>query len=285
MSEPFETLKKCPFSLKESQCVFYEHELLICGALHSKDCYSYHTLKKEYRFICKYPKNIELIGHCVVKIKNNKDRNEITLLSFGGPRNRVLIMKYVSIWSNISNKSYKLNNYNQWIQLKDNYNNPIHFESTTYYSGSRAVSETNNDLLFIASASCTISVFDLNTLQFIKNDNLPLTRREMGYGCFDYQLNMMKIIILFNFINYLFVEVFHNSLVLEYLIPEKKWVAFKNTLPCELCHCTAILNEKDKYIYIIGGYNGEETTSVHMRTKVREWDPLYLVIIYLFIYL
>ncbi|ETO32303.1 hypothetical protein RFI_04812 [Reticulomyxa filosa] len=56
---------------------------------------------------------------------NNKDNNKITLLSFGGDYNHTLMMKYISVWSDISNKSNELNNYNQWIPFTDNHNHSI----------------------------------------------------------------------------------------------------------------------------------------------------------------
>ncbi|ETO03154.1 hypothetical protein RFI_34257 [Reticulomyxa filosa] len=95
----------------------------------------------------------------------------------------------------------------------------------------------NNHLLFITFQFNNIIVFDLNTFQFIKHDILP-TNDFISYNCFvsklenvqgqevmklnqkkinkiikcccfverqDYQLNMMKITTLFNFIKYLFV--------------------------------------------------------------------------------
>ncbi|ETO11531.1 hypothetical protein RFI_25845 [Reticulomyxa filosa] len=45
---------------------------------------------------------------------NNKDSNEITLLSFGGEHKHTLMMKYVSVWSNDNN-----NNDNEMDKSKD----------------------------------------------------------------------------------------------------------------------------------------------------------------------
>ncbi|ETO36437.1 hypothetical protein RFI_00625, partial [Reticulomyxa filosa] len=101
----FQTLKELPTTLKQSQCVLHKHELLICGDWKERACYSYHTLKNEYKFICEYPSDVKLYGHCVVKLvdssSNNdkdKDNNQITLLSFGsyyfGKNKHTLVMKY-----------------------------------------------------------------------------------------------------------------------------------------------------------------------------------------------
>ncbi|ETO10694.1 hypothetical protein RFI_26683 [Reticulomyxa filosa] len=188
---PFQDLKDLPTSLYESQCVLHKHEILICGGYKQSACYSYHTLKNEYKLICNYP-YITLwgyCGHCVVKLAdiNNKDSNEITLLSFGGSYKHTLMMKYVSVWSddNEMNKSKKSNNHNEWIPFTDNHNNLIHIgRNEDNYCGVRAViGGSNNHLLFITYGPKNISVFDLNTLQFIKHDVLPIYYR-INYHCF-----------------------------------------------------------------------------------------------------
>ncbi|ETN99983.1 hypothetical protein RFI_37475, partial [Reticulomyxa filosa] len=101
----FQTLKELPTPLTLSQCVQHKHELLICGGQFKRACYSYHTLKNEYKFVCDYPSDVELFGHCVVKLvdnnsNNDKYNNQITLLSFGstwdGQNKHTLMMKYIS---------------------------------------------------------------------------------------------------------------------------------------------------------------------------------------------
>ncbi|ETO18291.1 hypothetical protein RFI_18988 [Reticulomyxa filosa] len=182
----FQTLKELPTPLVESQCVLHKHELLICGGYQQRACYSYHTIKNEYKLICEYPGDVELIGHCVVKlVDNNKDINQITLL-------HTLMMEYVSVWSeNEMNKSKKLNkfnksnNYNEWVPFTDNHNHQIQIGNDyDNYIGVRAViSGSNNHLLFITYQLQNISVFDLNTFQFIKHDNLPIDNH-IYYHCF-----------------------------------------------------------------------------------------------------
>ncbi|ETO36801.1 hypothetical protein RFI_00261, partial [Reticulomyxa filosa] len=95
----FQTLMESPILLDQSQCVLHKHELLICGGKGERACYSYHTLKNEYKFFCDYPIGVELEGHCVVKLvdsnsNKDKDNNQITLLSFGGYNKHTLVMKY-----------------------------------------------------------------------------------------------------------------------------------------------------------------------------------------------
>ncbi|ETO03952.1 hypothetical protein RFI_33451, partial [Reticulomyxa filosa] len=138
-NQTFQTLKELPIRLDHAQCVIHKHELLICGGWDKRDCYSYHKIKNEYKLI----------------YNNNKDSNQITILSFGGDiYKHTLVMKYISVWSNlsdISNKSNEFNNYNQWIPFKDNHNNPIIIgRDDDNYHGMRAViGGSNNNLLFI----------------------------------------------------------------------------------------------------------------------------------------
>ncbi|ETO06153.1 hypothetical protein RFI_31243 [Reticulomyxa filosa] len=184
----FQSLKELPIPLVLSQCVLHKREILICGGWNKRSCYSYHKRKNEYKFICKYPSDVKLSGHCVVKLADNNS-NEITLLSFGGSpytKRHTLVMKYVSVWSNKSNKSNKLHNYNKWVPFTDNHNRPIIIgrEKNHNYEGVRAViGGKDNYLLFITYYPKNISVFNLNTFQFIKHDTLPASN-QIGYHCF-----------------------------------------------------------------------------------------------------
>ncbi|ETO01951.1 hypothetical protein RFI_35489 [Reticulomyxa filosa] len=191
-NQTFQTLKELPIPFIEPQCVLHKHEILICGGYKQTACYSYHTLKNEYKFICEYPRDIKLDGHCVVKLDNsNKDRNQINLLSFGGSEyttRHTLVMKYVSIWSNISDiskKSNEFNNYNQWVPFKNNHDQPIIISrSTNSCRGARAViGGINNNLLFITNYFNEINVFDLNKFKFIKYGKLPIYN-PICYHCF-----------------------------------------------------------------------------------------------------
>ncbi|ETO27297.1 hypothetical protein RFI_09832 [Reticulomyxa filosa] len=103
----FQVLQSSPIPLQGTQCVTFGDEILICGSLKNNSCYSYHTIKNEYKYICSYPENMKLNGHCVMKLVNKND-NEINLLSFGGQgvfeQKVTLTMKYVSVWSNDKKK-------------------------------------------------------------------------------------------------------------------------------------------------------------------------------------
>ncbi|ETO05931.1 hypothetical protein RFI_31466 [Reticulomyxa filosa] len=179
---PFQKLKDLPIPLWQSQCVFYKHELLVCGGYEERNCYSYHTLKNEYKFICSYPNDVKLNGHCVVKLVDDNDSNKITLLSFGGRYGHTLVMKYVSIWDNDIKKN-KLNDYYKWIPFTNKNNYPINI-SSDFYQGARAViGGSNNHLLFITYGPNNINVFDLNKFQYIKYDTLPTDNR-IAFHCF-----------------------------------------------------------------------------------------------------
>ncbi|ETN99007.1 hypothetical protein RFI_38481, partial [Reticulomyxa filosa] len=266
-------------------------------------------------FICEYPSHIELDGHCVVKLvdNNNKDRNQITLLSFGGSaytKKHTLVMKYISVWSNISK------NCNEWIPFTDNRNRPIIIgrDENHFYQGVRAViGGSNNHLLFITYLYKNISVFDLNTFQYIKHDKLP-TGNLIYYHCFTglsieydeynntFQFHQLSVYDnIASFYQYAYVCINDiilffggygwngkkwtiSKLVYKYSIRENKWMAFQNTLPNSLYKCVAILSEEDNDIHIIGGQNDKNAfLSTHMKTKVNVWDSSQLVMICLFI--
>ncbi|ETO01880.1 hypothetical protein RFI_35559, partial [Reticulomyxa filosa] len=188
----FETLKDLPIPLPEPQCVLHKDEILICGGRCQSGCYSYNTYKDSYKFICDYPSNVKLDGHCVVNLVNNNSEgnDEITLLSFGGLSKHTLIMKYVSVWSDNNNKngikrSKKLKKCNQWVPFTDNKEKVVKLgKQEDRYEGARAVIGGGNDhLLFITYQPKNISVFDLNTFQFIKHDTLPIDN-EIYSPCF-----------------------------------------------------------------------------------------------------
>ncbi|ETO36568.1 hypothetical protein RFI_00496 [Reticulomyxa filosa] len=64
----------------------------------------------------------------------------------------------------------------------------------------------------------------------------------------------------------------------SYAYEQNEWITFKPTLPIPLCDCFGILNEDNTYIHIIGGSGNNSKVSVHLKTKVRVWDALQLVI-------
>ncbi|ETO23797.1 hypothetical protein RFI_13377, partial [Reticulomyxa filosa] len=188
ITSPFETLASLPTSLSRSQCIVYNNnEIIICGGVRKRACYSYHTLKNQYKLICSYPDNVTLVGHCVVKLKsssnNNNNTNEITLLSFGGMFKHTLVMKYVSVWeSHITKKR----GCNEWLPFIDQNNKRLISIGRYHdvYCGLRAIVGGNsNNLLFITYSPKNIDIFDLNTLQYINHSTLPIDN-DIHYHCF-----------------------------------------------------------------------------------------------------
>ncbi|ETO19056.1 hypothetical protein RFI_18182 [Reticulomyxa filosa] len=171
---PFVTLPSLPVPISRGQCVVYDQEVLICGGLYTRDCYSYHVLEKKYKKICSYPKDVKLRGHSVVK-RVNSNTNDTMLLSFGGYKNEkkhTLTMKYVSVW----NGEKQTSNCNQWLPLMDkNEDKPIIIGGDEDdYDGMRSViGGSNNHLLFITYRPKNIDVFNLDTFQYVNRGILP----------------------------------------------------------------------------------------------------------------
>ncbi|ETO10808.1 WD-40 repeat protein [Reticulomyxa filosa] len=185
---PFKTLAHPPLSLQCVQCVLYKREIIICGGYLKSDCYSYHTLKNLYKRICSYPNDVDLQGHCVVKIVNSNNPNDITLLSFGGQdykKRHTLIMNYVSVWNDdyydededVKEGEIEIERNNKAINIGRNDDD---------YKGVRAViGGDNNNLLFITYYPNCISIFNLETCQYIKHDTLPTNDdTSVRYHCF-----------------------------------------------------------------------------------------------------
>ncbi|ETO01926.1 hypothetical protein RFI_35513, partial [Reticulomyxa filosa] len=126
----FSILPSLPIPLYQSQCVVHDHEILIFGDYCNNECYSYHTIKRKYKRICSYPNNVKLNGHCVTKLmtnNNNNNAHDVILLSFGGYPRHTLLMKYMSVWSDIKNiqNEHKENHINEWVPFLDDKNEPI----------------------------------------------------------------------------------------------------------------------------------------------------------------
>ncbi|ETO01491.1 hypothetical protein RFI_35949, partial [Reticulomyxa filosa] len=176
----FQTLTDLPEPLAASQCLLFKNELLVCGGYETNYCYSYHTLKKQYKYICSYPNDVQLIGHCVVQLIHSYiNSNEIHLLSFGGQgKNKMketFSMKYKSVWE-ISEHQH------------DQYTNIGKLEDDL--QGVRGlIGGINNDLLFITHYPENIEVIDLKTMKpltGIKNNIIPKEIDTFGiyYHCF-----------------------------------------------------------------------------------------------------
>ncbi|ETO05006.1 hypothetical protein RFI_32390 [Reticulomyxa filosa] len=310
MTTRFESLASLPISLRCSQCKVYKHEILICGGLFERDCYSYHMLKNEYKYICSYPVDIELRGHCVVKLIDS-NANDITLLSFGS-RDHTLKMKYKSVWYNENNETEK----NEWMPIFDNKNERVYIRSSKgSYLGARAViGGSNNNLLFITYYPKDIDVYNLDTFQYINFNTLPMNDSDsISHHCFVAKSKNEQILfykktgLLINYdetnstfkfqkmrvctsikdsFSYGFIHIDDfifffggrrdfehggSNEIHKYSVTENKWIKLEYTLPIELADCNTILSEDNKYVHIIGGTSEGRVLATHMKTRIEEW--------------
>ncbi|ETO06156.1 hypothetical protein RFI_31242 [Reticulomyxa filosa] len=191
----FQTLPELPKPFTSLQCILFKDELLVCGGFQTNDCYSYHTLKKQYKYICSYPNDIELRGHCVVQlIHSQTNSNEIHLLSFGGQvKNKMkqtFSMKYKSVWEISDSKSEHHSidqSFNIWIRHNQDTNIGKLEDDLEGLRG--LIGGINNDLLFITHYPENIEVIDLKTMKpltGIKNNIIPREKHTFGidYHCF-----------------------------------------------------------------------------------------------------
>ncbi|ETO21756.1 G-protein beta WD-40 repeats containing protein [Reticulomyxa filosa] len=307
----FQTLPPLPYPLKTPACVAHKQEILICGGDNNSKCYSYHIPTKKYKYICCYPKKMSLYGHCVVKLLNKENLNDITLLSFGGfdfTNTLTLVMKYKSVWEN--NEEVK----NEWTSLTDDNNSSIYIRSEKdSYMGARAIVGGNkNNLLFITYYPQNIDILDLNTYKYIKRDILPITT-SIRFHCFIsnkekemylfHSKNGLKIKYneeqnIFQFTDirictairslysysYLYVDdiilffggndisgINISKDIYSYSIQKDKWIKYEQTLPYILAYSTAILSEDNKFIFILGGSVKMKELSTNIITNVKEW--------------
>ncbi|ETO00177.1 hypothetical protein RFI_37274 [Reticulomyxa filosa] len=201
----FQSLPELPESLTDSACILCKDEILICGGIKTNRCYSYHILKKQYKYICSYPEDVQLNGHCVlqlVHLQTNPD--EIHLLSFGGQgkgeTKQTFSMKYKSVWE-IDESDHKSEN--SFIGNK-NESNSISQSSNTWIQHDKdssigklndslirvrgLIGGGNNDLLFITLVSSKIEVINLKTMKsltgILNNTISASSQYRIQYHCF-----------------------------------------------------------------------------------------------------
>ncbi|ETO19599.1 hypothetical protein RFI_17632 [Reticulomyxa filosa] len=183
------TLAPLPKEVTEAQCVTIGDEILICGGGRTKDCFSYHVKKGQYKRICAYGREIALVGHSVVlyPLHLKKSNGRQMLLSFGGDVSRygapyhTKWLTYQSVWEEKPIED----GMNQWTSIP----NEVTFgkEGQHDLCGARAsVGGANNDLLFITRKPQYIDVIDLKSFTYLQNvkyqDTMPI-RENLGYHC------------------------------------------------------------------------------------------------------
>ncbi|ETO34535.1 hypothetical protein RFI_02559 [Reticulomyxa filosa] len=192
----FQSLSDLPKPFACPQCILFKDEILICGA---DDCYSYHTMKKQYKYICSYPNDVQLSANYVVQLTHSQTNpSEIHLLSFGGQckneMKQTLFMKYKSVWEisddqcdSKSEHDSISQSFNTWIRHDQNAN--IGKLEANFEGARGLIGGINNDLLFITHSPKNIEVIDLKTMKSlteIKNDIIPTEQHKYGleYHCF-----------------------------------------------------------------------------------------------------
>ncbi|ETO09168.1 hypothetical protein RFI_28215, partial [Reticulomyxa filosa] len=182
----FAPLTSLPTPLSLCQCVTYKQEIIICGGADKRVCYSYHTLRNQYKLICSYPNDVRLFGHCVVKLRDS-NRNEMTLLSFGGKYKHTLMMNYVSVWEEDEDiETTDTRHCNEWLPFTDNDNNIVTIggDRDNYWGVRAVIGGSHNHLLFITYPSKKLDVFDLNTYQYVSHNTLPTGNTSICNHCF-----------------------------------------------------------------------------------------------------
>ncbi|ETO33045.1 hypothetical protein RFI_04062 [Reticulomyxa filosa] len=304
---PFEALDFLPNTFLHCQCVFHNHEIIMCGGIFSRKCYVYHTFKKQYKQLDSYPKGITTEGHCVVKRVNSKNPNEVTLFSFGGQRDGdykfTFVMKYRSVWDDVEGEGHgtedsKTNTYNKWMPLINDKNELVFIgRGDDDYCGARGViGGSDNNLLFITYFPTNIDVFNLNTLQYVCHAVLPdEITSSLGQHCFviktengerknnemllflektglsikydednnTFEFHELRVCSTMRALrNYAYVCIDDCILffggndenkIHKYAMKDGKWTKFKYVIPNPLSDITAIVNEDDMYVHLIGG--------------------------------
>ncbi|ETO34888.1 hypothetical protein RFI_02199 [Reticulomyxa filosa] len=156
----FQTLLELPKPFTETQCILFKEELLICGGKQTNDCYSYHTLKKEYKHICSYPNDVEFNGHCVVQL--NYLQSIPMKFIYENIMKQTFSMKYKSVWEIDDSKSEN-QSFNTWIQHSQDTNIGKFKDCLIGVRG--LIGGINDDLLFITYFPGYIEVIDLKTMK------------------------------------------------------------------------------------------------------------------------
>ncbi|ETO30379.1 hypothetical protein RFI_06743 [Reticulomyxa filosa] len=186
-SAVFETKCKLSKSLQHAQCIVYGKEILICGGYNERKCFSYNTETDDYQFICEYPEEVTLWGHCVVMQRMNNSNTDVMLLSFGGQGKNepkcTLMMRYVSVWND---KVVKRPFVNKWFPLTHKQDFVTIGKDEDDFRGVRGiVGGENRSLLFITYAN-KIDVFSLKMCKTLQSAIIPneYVNSRLSFHCF-----------------------------------------------------------------------------------------------------
>ncbi|ETO03132.1 hypothetical protein RFI_34278, partial [Reticulomyxa filosa] len=225
-------------------------------------------MKKQYKYICSYPNDVQLNGHCVIQLLHPQtNSNEIDLLSFGGQypsqMKQTFSMKYKSVWG-ISD--HQRDSKSEHDSISRPFNTWIGYNKDTNIGkleddllGVRGlIGGMNNDLLFITHYPKDIEVIDLKTMKpliGVKNNIIPKEGHRFGikYHCFvPLIINNEKVM------NHFIFKYERTKSVHKYSMKEKTWNECKFKLPMEVSQCFATLSDYDTNIHVIGGWNAKD---------------------------
>ncbi|ETO21165.1 hypothetical protein RFI_16038 [Reticulomyxa filosa] len=258
----FTKLKNVPQTqLRHAPCVWFGDEILICGGQCNSVCYSYNTVSDEYRVICNYPEEVNLIGHAVVALRSEK-KDEVTLLSFGGFCKHTLIMRYKSVWA--KNSADESSHTNEWVATSNIIGSPdddLRFVRAL-------IGGENNEVLFICHPPHHVRALDAHTFKCIAKCVLPKTNGEITGGSCFVKTRQPNEVILFNKANCAWIT-FHKvkknlrdndirkpsvNFIFAFSLHTKKWKACKRVLPHPIAEGFAVISPDYSCIHIIGGY-------------------------------
>ncbi|ETO36551.1 hypothetical protein RFI_00512 [Reticulomyxa filosa] len=92
-------------------------------------------------------------------------------------------MNYVSVWSDEDGLTIENTKHcNEWIPFIGSDNGPVIIREDNCEGAHAVISGSNSNLLFITYQPNNISIFDLNTLQYI-NSTLPIGSDQISSSC------------------------------------------------------------------------------------------------------
>ncbi|ETO30323.1 hypothetical protein RFI_06796, partial [Reticulomyxa filosa] len=290
----FEVLPNLPIPISSAQCIAFQDEILICGGMSERRCYSYHIVKQNYKLICSYPDRVGLLGHAVIKYKSND--KEVTLLSFGGSVKHTLQMHYRSVWE--VHKEHK----NQWTPTQQ-----LGYFSEDLWYCRGLISGNDNQLIFLLFPPRTIAAYDIKSFDLVARLMLPIENISGG-SCFVKVQDKMLLVNAGNRLSITFDEstqkfdhirlplclelkdmqdysyVAVKSLLIlfggydlparrcmktvyTYSVKERRWIECFCTLPFAVRHSFALVHQG--WIHIIGGAREhDDDLDQHLRIRV-----------------
>ncbi|ETO25136.1 hypothetical protein RFI_12009 [Reticulomyxa filosa] len=297
LSPAFKKLRDIPVCMEGLQCMRYKNELIICGGTNNSNCYSYHLRKREYKFICAYPKGTKLKEHVVIKFGDTSS-GRITLLSFGGYYKHTLQMDYQSVWEKPKE------HLNEW----KNCHYEIGEADDNLFQARALIGGNNNNLLFVIYNPGYILALDIeNSFKCVAKRRLPIDGI-CGGSCFVKCKDKMiflnyyhNVAITYNDSNhqiefrtfsvdhdvrhycsfsYVYINevivIFggfasgehHSEKIFVYSVKRNKWKTSSEILPIGLFNSSAVLHDIHRCAHILGGLGNIGATNLHFKVNL-----------------